>query len=245
MQSLQVLIVEDTLTDRLLLEADLTAMGHVICGTADNARDALGLYLEKEPDIVLLDIMLHGQKEGIRIAEKLSSHSQQKQPFIFITSLIDKHTFHEAKATFPCSYLIKPFNKLELEYAIELALQEKDKTSHTPVPVSQTTETFFIKKGNHLVNVPIMTIYYIEVDGKYSNIFSETGKFLIELPLKDIMERLQGHAFTRISRNCIVNLKAVRSIELTEEVVHLQNGTRLSMSRRYKSDLLEQYKPLK
>lgn len=245
MQSLRILIVEDTLTDRLLLEADLISMGHEICGAADNMRDALGLYLEKEPDIVLLDIMLHGRKEGIQIAEKISSNSQKKQPFIFITSMIDKPTFHEAKATFPCSYLIKPFNKLELEYAIELALQEKNKSSHTPAPVSQTTDTFFIKKGNHLVNVPITAIYYIEVEGKYSNIFSETGKFLIELPLKEIMERLQAWPFARISRNCIVNLKVIRSIELSEEVIHLQNGKQLSMSRRYKSDLLEQYKPLK
>ncbi|WP_177230431.1 LytTR family DNA-binding domain-containing protein [Chitinophaga sp. CF118] len=244
MRSLQVLVIEDNYTDSLLMEADLTAMGHSVCGIADNMKDALGIYLEKDPDIILIDIMLHGKKEGIAIAEKISSSSQKKQPFIFITSLMDRPTFDQAKATFPISYLTKPFNKLELEYAIELALQNKQQ-HNTSASDSYAAETFFIKKGNHLIKVPIMSVFYIEVEGKFSNIFCERGKFLIELPLKEVMERLQGFMFVRISRNCIVNLKEVKEIDLTEDVIILQNNTRIYMTRRYKADFLEQFKPLK
>lgn len=237
--NLQILIIEDNYTDSLLLEADLIAMGHTVCGIADSMKDALGLYLEKDPDIILIDIMLHGKKEGIAIAEKISNNAQRKQPFIFITSLMDKPTFDQAKATFPVSYLIKPFNKLELEYAIELALQNRQ-PGETIVP-----DTFFIKKGNHLVNVKIESIAYIEVEGKFSNIYAENSKFLIELPLKEIIERLEGYLFVRVNRNCIINLKQVKEIELTEDAIILHNGARIYMSRRYRSDFMEQFKPLK
>jgi DNA-binding LytR/AlgR family response regulator len=240
MRSLRVLIVEDDPAEGLLLEADLLEMGHQVCGRADGLREALGLYLETEPDILLIDILLHGKKDGIAIADRISRSTQRRQPFIFLTNLLDKATFEDARSTYPLSYLLKPFNKLELQYAIELAASPSCPPTESARPAS-----LFIKKGNHLVQVPLAGIHHIQVEGKYSQVFSEAGKFLVELPLKELLERLEGQPFVRVNRNSIVNLREVKEIELTEDGVLLRNGTRLYMSRRYKADFLERFRPLR
>jgi two-component system LytT family response regulator len=248
MEQLRILIVEDVFTDALRLEKELGEMGHKVCGIADNMKDALGLLLTEKPDMAIVDIMLNGEKDGITIVEKISSMTLTRIPILFLTGFVERHIFEEAKRLMPFGYLLKPFNKLELQYSIELAI-ERSVPEH-PVPRGRETSTdfgkhnIFIKRGNHLVKIPVQSVYYIEVEGKYCNLICETGKFLIEHSLKEMLARLVSNDFLRIHRNYIINLHEVRELDLNDETLILRNGFRIAMSRRFKTEFLEKFKPI-
>lgn len=263
MEQLRILIVEDVFAEGLRLEKELCEMGHTVCGIADNMKDALGLLLTERPDMAIVDIMLNGQKDGITIVEKISSMTLARIPILFLTGFVDRHIFEEAKQLQPFGYLLKPFNKLELQYSIELAIERSVPERSAPEPsVPERAhlqgpggspgrssdferQNIFIKRGNHLVKIPVQSVFYIEVEGKYCNVICETGKFLIELSLKEMLARLVSNDFQRIHRNYIINLNEVRELDLNDEVLILRNGFRIAMSRRFKTEFLEKFRPIR
>lgn len=258
MEQLRLLIVEDVFAEGLRLEKELCEMGHTVCGIADNMKDALGLLLTEKPDMAIVDIMLNGQKDGITIVEKISSMTLARIPILFLTGFTDRHIFEEAKQLQPFGYLLKPFNKLELQYSIELAIERSVPEKSVPERDSLRgpggsqgrssdfeRQNIFIKRGNHLVKIPVQSVFYIEVEGKYCNVICETGKFLIELSLKEMLARLVSNDFLRIHRNYIINLNEVRELDLNDEVLILRNGFRIAMSRRFKTEFLEKFRPIR
>lgn len=272
MEQLRILIVEDVFAEGLRLEKELCEMGHAVCGIADNMKDALGLLLTEKPDMAIVDIMLNGQKDGITIVEKISSMTLARIPILFLTGFVDRHIFEEAKQLQPFGYLLKPFNKLELQYSIELAIERSAPERSAPqrsaaerpglgAPQRSAPappglggpgrnsdferQNIFIKRGNHLVKIPVQSVFYIEVEGKYCNVICETGKFLIELSLKEMLARLVSNDFQRIHRNYIINLNEVRELDLNDEVLILRNGFRIAMSRRFKTEFLEKFRPIR
>jgi DNA-binding LytR/AlgR family response regulator len=263
MEQLRILIVEDVFAESLRLEKELCEMGHAVCGIADNMKDALGLLLTEKPDMAIVDIMLNGQKDGITIVEKISSMTLARIPILFLTGFVDRHIFEEAKQLLTFGYLLKPFNKLELQYSIELAIERSDPERSDPErsapgrPVLRgpgrsperssdfERQNIFIKRGNHLVKIPVQSVYYIEVEGKYCNVICEMGKFLIEHSLKEMLARLVFNDFLRIHRNYIINLNEVRELDLNDEVLILRNGFRVAMSRRFKTEFLEKFRPIR
>ncbi|MFH0788877.1 MAG: response regulator [Pseudomonadota bacterium] len=81
---------------------------------------AVQAAFEARPDLILMDIALSGEMDGIEAACEISQ--ELNVPVIFLTALSDNETFHRAKAADPCGYLLKPYNLQELQFAIELAL---------------------------------------------------------------------------------------------------------------------------
>ena len=73
-----------------------------------------------EPDLVLMDIRLSGEMDGIETAERIKA--EHGSPVIFLTALADRETIARAKATEPYGYLLKPFNDRELQSTVEMAV---------------------------------------------------------------------------------------------------------------------------
>lgn len=120
MQSAKILIVEDEALVALDLSHQLHDLGYQVCGTADNGLDAIALAGLHRPDLVLMDIVLKGEMDGVTAAQHIGNGGQI--PVIFLTAYSDKATVERAAQSAPYGYLTKPFQPRELQAAIEIAL---------------------------------------------------------------------------------------------------------------------------
>lgn len=116
----KILVVEDEGIVSLDIENRLIRMGHDVTGIADSSDSALELVRRETPDLVLMDIHIHGDVDGIETAARL--RREVDVPVVFLTAYSDEKTMQRAKATAPFAYVLKPFKDRELNSTIEIAL---------------------------------------------------------------------------------------------------------------------------
>ena len=116
----RIMVVEDEAVISLEIQDRLTKMGHSICGTAASGEEALSVATAKCPDLILMDINLRGDVDGVQTAQQI--HDRMEIPVIYLTAFADDRTVERARLTEPFGYLIKPFSEKELYAAIEVAL---------------------------------------------------------------------------------------------------------------------------
>lgn len=120
MNSSRILVVEDEAIVAMEIEERLTGMGYQVVGTASRGEHALELTRNLRPDLVLMDIRLQGDVDGIAAAEEILR--QFRIPVIFLTAYSEEATLERAKLAEPYGYILKPFDDRELKSAIEIAL---------------------------------------------------------------------------------------------------------------------------
>ena len=120
MNNIKILIAEDEQIVAKNIEKRLTADGYQVVASVSTGEDAIEKAKLYSPDIILMDIKLKGNLDGIETADILRRNFQL--PVIFLTSYADEETFQRAKSTEPFGYLIKPFDNKELNRVVELAL---------------------------------------------------------------------------------------------------------------------------
>src|ERR1700733_400362 len=112
MISAKVLVVEDHPIVAHVLQQQLLKFGYEVFGTAASGEQALRQIESAQPDIILMDIRLEGQIDGIETATRiLRGHPI---PVVYLTSSAAEETLERARDTKPYGYLIKPFNDREL-----------------------------------------------------------------------------------------------------------------------------------
>jgi two-component system, response regulator PdtaR len=130
--SLRILIVEDEPIISDDIELTLLANHYDIAGKAYSSAQTLDMLVNRYPDLVLLDISIKGDKDGIDIATLIREKYQI--PFIFLTSFSDKLTLDRAKPTMPYGYIVKPFKDRDLLTAIELGMYRfSTENNKTPI----------------------------------------------------------------------------------------------------------------
>ena len=102
------------------LRRHLERLGFIVTNIADNCEDALQMATETPPDLIMMDIIIQGDRDGIETARQL--RAIQDVPIIFLTAHSDDSTLNRAKQTLPYGYLVKPFEERELKTTIELAI---------------------------------------------------------------------------------------------------------------------------
>lgn len=115
-----VLIAEDEDLVALDISHELASVGYTVVGQATNGREAVQKALELKPDVVLMDITMPGDIDGIKAAEEIGQ--KLGTPIIFVTAHSDEGTLQRAKLTRPSGYIMKPFEPNELRANIEIAL---------------------------------------------------------------------------------------------------------------------------
>ncbi|WP_304130812.1 ATP-binding protein [Ignavibacterium album] len=120
MNKIKILVVEDEAIVAKNIESKLIKAGYEVVDTVFTGNEAIKSAIEKNPDVILLDIKLKGEIGGIEAAERIKL--QKDIPIIYLTSYTDEDTFEKAKLTEPAAYLSKPFNLDELNRIIQLTL---------------------------------------------------------------------------------------------------------------------------
>ncbi|WP_372657262.1 response regulator [Hydrogenophaga sp.] len=134
----RILIVEDERIVAFNLQQRLTHMGYEVPAVAVNGRESLDLVHRTRPDLVLMDIHIEGDMDGIEVASQLKrTHSV---PVIYLTAYSEDSTLERARETKPYGYLIKPFSERELHATIQMALERhavEDALIHSQIQLQQ------------------------------------------------------------------------------------------------------------
>ena len=113
-------IVEDEEDVADILQKLITSIGHVVVNSSPSGKDAIYYAGEMHPDLVLMDIALSGETDGIETAKQLKS--LHNLPVVFVTGSYDNDTIERAKQAEPMGYIIKPVDVQELKVTIEFAI---------------------------------------------------------------------------------------------------------------------------
>lgn len=120
----KVLIVEDEGITSLELENKIRKWGYDPVGVAVSGEEAMVMARDSKPDLMLMDIRLQGEEDGVEAAEKILK--EVKTSLIYITAHSSDLIMDRAHKTSPHAYFIKPFNDNELKFAVEMALYKHE-----------------------------------------------------------------------------------------------------------------------
>jgi DNA-binding LytR/AlgR family response regulator len=231
MQNTKILIVEDEVLIAEDIKDALISFGILKIEMAHSKTDAFALINSFQPDLILLDIRMEGNTDGLDIANELKQNGLA--PFVFITSHSDVDMIKEIIKTNPAGYITKPFKKSDLFASINLAFKK------------QTLEgkIINIKDGTdfHLVNTN--DILFIKSDGNYVEIHLSNSKRIISrIKLETIQQEISNPLFIKVGKSYIVNGTKVDSYNTKELIVA---GQLIPVSRNYYEILETQLKRIR
>lgn len=220
MPKTNILVVEDESIVSKDIQYSLKKLGYNVVGAAATGEKALDLAREHTPDIVIMDIMLKGDMNGIETAQIIKS--ELKIPVIFLTAYADESTLTKAKVTEPYGYIIKPFKEVDLHTSIEMALYKNDKEKEIEkerdllfsiVENKDSKDFIFVKSNSRLIKLKTEEIYFIEALKDYVVINTLKNRYTIHSTMKEMERKLAGENFIRVHRSFIVRLDKISAIE--------------------------------
>jgi|SRR5690554_3796138 len=246
---IKILVVEDEMVIAANISLQLSELGYDVTGILPRGEEALSHIEIERPDIILMDIRLKGELDGIDTANLI--HQQYCIPVIFLTGNSDQANFERAKEAHPYSFISKPFKKLDLQRAIELtmdrlAVEKTQWETTSPNNLDSQAEgildnfilndRIFIRHNEKMLKIDIKNILYIEADRNYCRIFTSGKEYLLVMTLKDIDEKLPQKHFLRIHRSYIINLSQIDEVAGTHVVI---TRKAIPMSKAMRTELLK------
>lgn len=141
----KVLIIEDEMVTAEALRETLQKEGYTVVGIAANVTDALLLARVESPTIALVDIVLHGERDGIAAARLL--RAEFDLAIVFVTSLADDLTLSRTAAVKPNGYLVKPFRAVDVHSSVRSALANQFPTSAQGSVSDQSASSLRVNGG--------------------------------------------------------------------------------------------------
>ncbi len=220
MPKTNVLVVEDESIVSKDIQHSLKKLGYNVVGAASTGEKAFELASSEKPDIILMDIMLKGDMNGIETAERVKAELQI--PVIYLTAYADESTLAKAKVTEPYGYIIKPFKEVDLHTSIEMALYKYSKEKevlkerdlfYSLIENKDSKDFIFVKSKSRLVKIKTEDIYFVEALKDYVVINTLDSRYTIHSTMKDMVSKLSGENFIRVHRSFIVRVDKIASIE--------------------------------
>lgn len=147
----RILIVEDEAITAMDIKSSLEELDYSVAGIADNGIDALNLADELKPDLILMDITLKGDMDGIEASTVITGN--HKIPVVYLSVHNDDETIKKTKSTKPYGYLLKPVDDRDLNACLKLALLK----SNSEKKLKESEERF-----TALTDVALLPIIIIE-----------------------------------------------------------------------------------
>ena len=245
MGKISVLVVEDESIVSKDIQYSLKKLGYNVVGVAATGQKAIELCGEKLPDIILMDIMLKGDINGIEASTRIKE--SYNIPVIFLTAYADENTLSKAKVTEPYAYIIKPFKEIDLHTSIEMAfykhskeleiLKERDML-YNIVENKENKEFIFVKSKSRLIKLNSKDIFFIEALKDYVAINTLNKRYTIHSTMKDIERKMPQDFFLRVHRSYIVRLDIIAQIEQPNLILE-ENNKIIPIGGSYKEELIK------
>ncbi|MUP45407.1 response regulator transcription factor [Gramella sp. BOM4] len=240
-QKTKILIVEDEMVIAANISLQLTEMGYEVTGIIPRGEEALTQIESDPPDILLLDINLKGELDGIETALKMQE--KHNIPVIYLTANSDDAHFQRAKKTRPYAFIAKPYKKLDLQRAIELTMSQAvtnedriEDSENQNEHIAILEDAIFVRHSTSLVKVTIQDILYIEAERNYCRIFTSNKEHLLVITLKEMDKKLPVKHFMRIHRSYIINISKIQEIATTHIII---GRKAIPISKSLKKELLK------
>ena len=228
-QLIKILILEDQLIIARDLKGILQSLGYAVVGMVTSVKKAEEILRQQPVDLILLDIIVQGDEDGIDLAQKI--REQYHIPFIFITSHSDPNTLERAKNSEPYGYLLKPFEDDDVRVAIDMALYNFHKQTSQPTAELETelliTDSLFIKDRGAFKKLYFEDIHYIKADSNYCHVKTADREYTLRSTLKDFDGKLPSF-FLRVHKSYIANIQRIDRLDATHIVI---NGNELPINR--------------
>jgi DNA-binding LytR/AlgR family response regulator len=230
MAKIKILIVEDELIIAQDVSFKLEDLGYQVEAMATNYEEAVAVIDAGNLDVILLDINLSEEKDGIDIANYINQNGHT--PFIYMTSNSDYSTVSRAKETKPNGYILKPINKKDLFTSIEMALSNKQ--GEKQAKPDEGNDSLFVNHRDALVKINQKDILWLNAEGNYTKINTNERSYLVRGNLKDTQQNLNSQ-FCRIHKSYVVNLKHIDKIVVYAVFI---NDQEIPIGKMYKEEFL-------
>ncbi len=240
MNKFKIIIVEDEALIADNIAEILEDCGYEISAVCGKVETAIIEITKHKPDLVLLDINLKGNLDGIDLAHEINK--KHHIPFIFLTSNSDGKTIDKAKLTAPAGFIVKPFTKADLQSNIEIAIYKVQQKLSETEPTSDKNESFFfVKEKQSFIKIEYNHILYAEACDNYTIIYTKNGKHIISQTLKVIEDKLEPFGFFRVHRTYLVNLNSINRIDTKTLLI---NNVEVPISEANRAELLKKISTL-
>ncbi|PHI20382.1 DNA-binding response regulator [Lewinellaceae bacterium SD302] len=218
-QPVSVLIVEDEMIIAAKISLHLEQMGYGIAGILPRGEEAVLHCRKSPPDLILLDVQLKGNIDGIETATILEREGIHL-PTIYLTANTDPDTFERARRTRPHAFLGKPYKKADLHRAISLAVQLRaDPTAGAPAPQPVSMEEpyllsdrIFVRHKDQMIKLFLRDILYVQAERAYCHIKTVKTDYMLSIALGKLAEQLPTGNFFRVHRSYLVNMHHIDAV---------------------------------
>jgi len=183
---IKILIVEDEILVAREIEDILQELGYQVVAIAPDGATTLQLLSETHPDLVLMDIVMPGELDGIAIATQIYDRFQI--PVVYLTAYADDKTLERAKSSHPFGYILKPFNRNSLRATIEIALarHQRELGERSSVTHIRSSPFEYLSILSHELRNPISVI-------KLSTVLLGDGSYGVdEAKKQQLLQRIQS-----------------------------------------------------
>jgi DNA-binding LytR/AlgR family response regulator len=202
-----ILIIEDEPLIANHIELVLIEANYLVLKKVRSAQEAIYQLENEKPDLILLDITIKGDTDGVELAYIIND--KYKIPFIYLTSHFDDSTVNRLKKTKPAGFVLKPFNEKELLTQISIALYHSNNCKEV---TSSEDNYIFVRYNNQWIKIPYSNICFARADDNYTLIHTPDKDYLLSYPLKKIEDSLPKSRFQRVHKSYVVNLERIESI---------------------------------
>ncbi len=219
----KILVVDDEVLIAEFLKDELKDLGYTNVEMAHNHTQCMKQIEEFGPELVLLDIRMKNEREGIEIAEEINE--KHNIPFIFITAHSDKEIVKQALTTKPAGYITKPIKQIDVYAAVRLVESNQ----------AENVEKFIVvKDGYSEIKILLDTILYVQSDDNYIHIYTDCKKYTVRNSLEWFKENTPNEMFHRTHRSYIVNIDKItkstsKSVFIGNEEIPVYRGNQVKL----------------
>lgn len=224
----KILIVEDESIIAEDISDSLISLGYRITGMVYSGEEAIEAAAKCRPDLVLMDVNLQGEIDGITAAAEIRARFQI--PVVYLTAYADENTLRRVNATKPFGYIVKPFEEKNLHTTIQLALHRHEYDSLTNLPnrslLREQLNQVLEKQKELPAMIPVITLSLDRIN----RINSTLGHDIGDSVLCKVAQRLS---------NCRENINIVARLEAAEFAIVIQPVTEKQDAAKIAQNILD------
>jgi two-component system, LytTR family, response regulator len=241
---MRVAIADDEAPAREKLERWLMEEGDIqLVASAEDGLSAADAIARLQPDVAFLDVQMP-VLSGLEVAAQMDPSTA---PLVVFVTAFDEHAVKAFELN-AVDYLLKPYDRERLARTLERVRarmsgrQSSEKAFAASGMESATRDRLLVPDGERLQFIDANTVEWLEADDNYVHVHTSTRRYLVRRTLQDLIIQLGKDRFVRIHRSFAVNLQAIGSLTPLfkgDYELHLRNGQRLRLSRRYRDAFFE------
>ncbi len=233
----KILIIEDDLFTLESIVYALKIEGYTV-EKASSPKEALAELAAGVPNLILMDIDLNSDMDGIELAAKIhKKHSDI--PILYLTDKTDSRIVERARNIHNAYYMTKPFENAILLSQIELML------SRLPATTKTKPESLFVRvkaTDSHKTAIPFDQIYYLRAQRVYCELHylpegqKDLSKVELSISMSDTLQKLPNDRFTQVHRSYCVNVQKIEGIDRHDLILR---DRAVPFSKKYRDQILE------